>query len=187
MILFLALVPPPGVADALAEVVSRVPYGPDEFHGLHRSELLLRVAGLGSMATPEVASVVRAVRDGLPRGMAPPHVWLDGAWALESEKDPSIGARVAGDVDALNTLVRTLPTAVQAHGLYLDRRAFLPRLSVGTITANTGLGFIERLVGELAGFRTEPWDITSVEVVRRRFAGENVRGFEVVESVPLRP
>ncbi|HMM94886.1 hypothetical protein [Phycicoccus sp.] len=185
MILFLALVPPPGVGDAVAEVLARVPHEPDDFNGLHRSELLLRIAGLGNVATPEVASVVRAVRAGLPRGAVPPHVWLEGAWALETEKDPSIGARVAGDVDAMTDLVKTLPTAVQSYGLYVDRRAFLPRLSVGTVTPTTGLSFLEALVGELSRFRSEAWDVTSVEVVRRSFSGGNTRGFEVVESVPL--
>lgn len=183
MILSLALVPPTEVGDAVAEILARTPCAPEDFTMLHRSELIVRIVGLGNVTVPEVPAIADTIRTGMTRLPRPLRLHLDGAWALENAKDTSVGLRFQGDVDGLRDLARAIPEAVQARGFYVDRREFLPRLSVGRVTATTELAFLERLVENLSQYRSPTWEVHTVEVMKRSYHGDNTRGFEVVESV----
>ena len=68
-----------------------------------------------------------------------PSLTFAGGAALEFPGDESVWVKIDGDVEALKTIGRGVPQAVQRVGYFVDRRQFRPWLSVGTITDATRL------------------------------------------------
>lgn len=188
MQLFLALRPPATVLDAVVAAVARVPAPPGEFDLLPRSALALPVFGLGSISRPEASALTEFLRSELVSSEPAPRVGFSGVWALEDEGDPTVALPLVGEVDRVLELAARLPVLVAERGFFVDRRRFVPRMTLGSVTASTSLPYLEQLVGELEHHTGPVWSVSGVDVVRPRWDVEaQVTQWEHVRSIPLGP
>jgi 2'-5' RNA ligase len=184
MLLSVALMPPDHVLDDVEAMLARTPAPPGEFSWVGRSALMIPVFGLGNITRVEVSAIATYLSDELVDPEPAPRVRFSGAWALEEEGDPTVALPLVGEVDRVRALARNLQVLVADHGFFVDRRKFVPRLTLGAVTPTTTLPFLERLVGALAEHATPIWSVDSVALVRRRFDDDaETEIWEVVETV----
>jgi 2'-5' RNA ligase len=186
MLLSVALTPPDHVLDDIEALLARTPAPRGEFSFVHRSALILPVFGLGNITRPQVRAVAAHLSAELDHADPPAKVRFAGAWALEDDGDPTVGLPLVGDVERIHELARTLQVLVADQGFYVDRRTFVARMTLGSVTPTTTLRYLERLVASLEAHATPVWPVESVALVRRRF-GDDVETevWEVVETVSL--
>ena len=86
-----------------------------------------------------------------------------------------------GNLDALWSLAKAIPSMVQKHGLFLDRRSF--RTDV-TVAQEIRESFDARAAASaLATYQGVPWTAHEMQVVRwRPGSGGTEDGWEVVET-----
>ncbi len=186
MLLSVALMPPDHVLDDVEAMLARTPTPPGEFAWVHRSSLTLPVFGLGNITRPEVSAVAAYLSHELNDPDPPPRVRFAGVWALEGEGDPTVALPLVGEVDRVAALARTLQTLAADQGFFVDRRKFVPRLTLGSVTPTTSLPFLERLVASLEEHATPVWSVDTVSLVRRRYEGdEAAESWEVIETVSI--
>jgi 2'-5' RNA ligase len=179
-----AIVPPETVLDHVEAAFARTPVPPGEFERVAHGSLMIPVFSLGNVTRPEASAVAAFLLTELDRSRPPPRVRLDGVWALEAEGDRTVGLPLAGDVDQVNEIVRSLWDLVVVRGYFVDRRRWAPRLTVGSVTATTSLPFLERLVAELGAHSSPTWAVSSILFVRRRFDADDPDTWDVVEEIP---
>jgi hypothetical protein len=179
-----AIVPPEHVLDDVEAALSRTPAPPGEFDRAARGSLVIPVFSLGNVTRPEASAVAEFLHAELDRSRPPPQVRFAGVWALEAVGDPTIGLPLAGEVDRVEELVRTLWDLVTLRGYFVDRRRWAPRLTIGSVTATTSLPFLERLVADLGDHATPSWSLASIAFVRQRFDDTQPNAWDVVEAVP---
>lgn len=185
MQLFVALRPPDHVVDGVVAALARVPAPPGELDLLPRSALMLPVFGLGNITRPEASSLTAFLRGELVSSEPAPHVGFRGVWALEEEGDPTVALRLVGEVDPVLALAAHLQVLVAEHGFFVDRRRFVPRMTVGSVTRSTSLPYLERLVGELGEHTSPLWPVSAVDLVRPRWDSDaQVTQWEHVRSIP---
>jgi hypothetical protein len=117
--------------------------------------LRLPVTSFGNLTRHDAHRLVTALQDGLPR--VSPVVSFSGGTALEFPGDWSVWAKLAGDVDALTEVARTVVRVVEGLGLFVDRRKFRPMLAVANVTTATTGPFLESVVAALDEHRGAPW------------------------------
>lgn len=149
-------VPEPVVLAPLAPMLT--PVRADQVH-----LLLVRFGFVSRPDLPRLRRTLAATVEDLP----PATVWVRGGDALTPDGDRNVWAQLEGDVDGLSRIFRTVNEAVEAVGFFLDRRSFRPRLAVGEITATTSAECLEHLVAGLEGFRSEPWTVDGVSLMKR--------------------
>jgi hypothetical protein len=146
-------------------------------------DMYLPLTGFGNVTlgdSVKLAGVLRAEAATWPR----PTLTFAGGAALEFPGDESVWVKIDGDVEALKTIGRGVPQAVQRVGYFVDRRQFRPWLSVGTITDTTTAPYLERLVAALDEFRGEWWTAEAVSLMKWLPDAEH-DGFEEMERMPL--
>jgi hypothetical protein len=178
-----AIVPPEPVLDHVETVLARTPVPPGELERVTRGSLMVPVFSLGNVTRPEASAVADFVHTELDRSHPAPQVWLEGVWALETEGDQTVGLPLAGDVDRVSELARTLGDLVMVRGYFVDRRRWAARLTIGSVTPTTSLPFLERLVADLGAQTSPAWPVSSIVFVRRRFDGD-ADTWDVVEEIP---
>ena len=151
MRLYAALVPPMHVRDELADLVSSVAPGTPELTPVPPVEMRVPVTNFGNVTLNDSLRLVEVLRDAAGRWPRPT-VHCSGSAALEFEGDRSVWSRIEGDLDELLEVGRGVPKVVQPLGFLVDRRKFRPWISVGTITENTTLPYLEKLTEVLDGF-----------------------------------
>lgn len=200
-----AIIPPRAALAAVAAVVTGVPEPPEVEHpnphkgllgrlGRHKDSALERmpgpsmlahvtidqlhfpITGFGNLTTEDAHRVADVIEEAAA-GWTPPRVWFAGGTALDFPGDWSVWAKLDGDLDALGTMVRGVTETVEAVGLFVDRRAFRPMLSVATVTSATTGPYLQQVVDALDGFRGEPW-MADVVLTKEAFVQE---GVELVE------
>ena len=179
-----AFVVPEQVLDEVEAALARTPVPPDELDRVGRGSMLLPVFSLGNVTRPEATAVADFLRASLDHDQPAPRVRLEGVWALETEGDPTIGLPLVGEVDPVDTLVRTLWDLVPLRGYYVDRRRWARRLTIGSVTQTTSLPVLERLVADLSSFRSSTWPLASVSLVRKRFDAPDPDAWEVLDDIP---
>jgi 2'-5' RNA ligase len=179
-----AIVPPEPVLDHVEAALARSPVPPGEFEPVARGSLMIPVFSLGNVTRPEASAVAEFLHAELDRSRPPPQVHFEGVLALEAEGDLTVGLPLAGDVDRVNELARSMWDLVMVRGYFVDRRRWAPRLTVGSVTASTSLPFLERLVADLGQHASPPWPVSSIVFVRRRFDGDDPDTWDVVEEIP---
>jgi 2'-5' RNA ligase len=147
-------------------------------------DMYIPLAGFGNVTLADATKLGAALRPQVAAWSAP-ELMFSGAAALEFPGDQSVWAKLDGDLDALNTIGKGVPLAVQRMGYFVDRRKFRSWLSVGTITETTTAPYLERLVAALDGFRGESWLVEGVSLMKGISDTETGRRFEVMEWMPL--
>ncbi len=99
----------------------------------------------------------------------------------EDERAESLVFGLEGNLDALWSLAKAIPSMVQKHGLFLDRRSF--RTDV-TVAQEIREPFDARAAASaLATYQGVPWTAHEMQVVRwRPGSGGTEDGWEVVET-----
>lgn len=183
MRIVVAIVPPEHVINDVVAALGRTPAPPGELDRIGRGSLMIPVFTLGNVTRPEAGAVAELLRTELDRSRPPPQVRLAGVSALETEGDLTVGIPLAGEVDRVNELARSMWDLVTVRGYFVDRRRWAPRLTIGSITATTSLPFLERLVGDLTDRTYPTWSVSSIVFVRLRFDAPQPDTWEVVEKV----
>ncbi len=156
MRLYAAVVPPEHARQEIADLVRAA--GPDspELAAVPAADLRIPVTGFGNVSQGDAVQLVSTLRReaaAWPR----PELRFAGSAALEWPGDDSVWARLDGDVDGVLTIGRGVPPAVKRLGFLVDRRAFRPWMSVGTITDHTTAPYLEALVAELEAYESPTW------------------------------
>jgi 2'-5' RNA ligase len=154
-----------------------------ELTAIEPVHMYLPLTGFGNVTlgdSVKLASVLRAEAATWPR----PSLTFAGGAALEFPGDESVWVKLDGDVEALKTIGRGVPQAVQRVGYFVDRRQFRPWLSVGTITDTTTAPYLERLVAALDEFRGEWWTAEAVSLMKWLPDAEREE-YEEMERMPL--
>ena len=156
----------------------------DELDFPELDKMYLPIAGFGNVTLGDSVKLAKALRDEVAT-WGRPRVQCSGGAALEFSGDESVWVKLDGDVDALMSVARAVPTTVQRLGFFVDRRQFRPWLSVGTITGSTTAPYLERLVAALDEFRGEPWNVEAVHLMKSQPDTDQKDDFEVMERMPL--
>lgn len=179
-----AITPPEHVIDDVEAALARTPVPPGEFARVPAPALMMPMFSLGNVTRPEVSTVAASLTAELDRSRPPVTVGLSGVWALETEGDPTVGLPLIGEVDRIGELAGSLFALVARYGYFVDRRRWVPRLTIGSVTATTSLAFLERLVADLERYASPTWQVTSVALVRQRFDSAQASTWDVLETVP---
>jgi 2'-5' RNA ligase len=147
-------------------------------------EMYIPLAGFGNVTLGDSVKLADALRPQVATWRRPELVFTGGG-ALEFQGDLSVWIKLDGDLDGLNAIGRGVPLVVQRMGFFVDRRQFRPWLSVGTITDATSAPYLERLVAALDAFRSEPWTVESVSLMKWLPDVDGKRVFEEAERMPL--
>ncbi len=184
MRLYAAFVPPPHVRDELAGLVASVAPGTRELTLVPSEAMRIPVTNFGNVTLNDSLRLLEILRDSARRWPRP-KVHCAGSAALEFEGDRSVWSRIEGDLDDLLEVGRAVPKAVQPLGFLVDRRKFRPWISVGTITEDTTLPYLEKLTGVLDGFSGSPWTVDTLTVFKKIPIDENGSDEAVHEEIPL--
>lgn len=177
--------PPESVCAAIEALVEYPAAPAGELDLVRGSSLRIPVAELGNLTRPDARRVCEALASRLT-GIGPvPVVHLEGVWALEDGADPTVAVHLRGDVEDVAGLARSIPPLLAGHGLYVDRRRFVPRLPVATVTATTTLPTVQRLVSALEGFTSPAWEVDHLDVLTR-VRGPDGPTLEVFATLPTR-
>ncbi len=177
-----AILPPEEIRADIAALVGSVPGVDPELERVTADAMRLRLFGLGNLTRLDVDALCENLARQISDIGVRPRIHLAGVWALEDNADPSIALHVAGDVGGVVTLANALPPLVMAHGFFVDRRLFVPRVTVARVTDATSVKVLERLVKALEGYRSGEWEVDAVDVIspiRRDGTG----AFETVYSL----
>lgn len=187
MRLFSALLPPQDALAEVAELVRSVAPGTPELDPVPLAEMHIPVTQFGNVALADARALQSALSRDASRWPAP-KLHFAGAAALEWRGDQSVWSKLAGDLDDLGTITRGVAEVVRRLGFFVDRRAFRPMLSVGTITDHTTAPYLERLVAALDGYEGRPWRLEELHVLRKLPVNEDGSdgGFETFETFPLK-
>jgi RNA 2',3'-cyclic 3'-phosphodiesterase len=166
MRLFSALVPPEAARQELAEAVAAVDHGTVELDPTPVDLMRIPVTSFGNVAQRDADQLFGLLRRAAAE-WSRPEVCFNGSAALEWPGDESVWAKLEGDAEELREIGRGVPIAVKPLGFLVDRRAFRPWLSVGTITEHTTAPYLERLVAALEDFKGMPWQVDRLTVIRK--------------------
>lgn len=158
------IVPPPHAFADLAQAVERASAAAPGVPWLPRREWQLRLAYFGNLGLDESVTL-RETLTQIGSYCPPIGLRVAGAEAVpDDERAESLHVGLAGDVDELWSLARAIPSIVQRHGLFLDRRSFQPRITLaqevrGPFDARTA-------TSQLATYQGVPWVADEMRVVR---------------------
>jgi hypothetical protein len=208
VLLLAAILPPPSVLEDVCRVVAAVraperaeeprsrfgrrrppvaaPAGPP-LEPVPAAAMYLTIARFGNLPLPEAERLADAMDEQAP-GWETPRLRLSGGTALEPEGDRSVSVKVSGDTEALDSVVRGVPQVAKGLQLFVDRRGFRPLVRVGTITAQTTVGYLEALLAALDAFEGNAWWQTTVTLLTPAAdRGPDAPPFRVIRDFPLGP
>ncbi len=178
-----AVVPPEDVVEEVVAAMAAVPGAAHELDLVGARSLRLPVIGLGNLTRPDATALCEALAAHVANLRRSATIGFAGVWALEEADDPTVALRVVGDVDDVTRIATALPPLVASHGFYVDRRRFVPRMTVARVTPSTTLPVLEALVEILEGYRSRLWEVASVEVVHLVHGGDG-SGVALLASLP---
>ena len=164
------------VAERPAEVVSVFALFP-------AGRLGLPIAGFGNVTMGDAIKVAGALQEqaeGWPR----PTVHFAGAAVQEFHDRRYVALTMAGEVDELQSVARSVTQCVQRKGFRFDRRKFQPLLAVVTIGENATAAQVMGFLNALEGLRSEPWTVDHVSVQKRSFDATSMESMEY-QRIPL--
>lgn len=132
MLLSAALVPPDWAQEEVQALTTRLVSMVGELQEGAARPFVLPITGFGNLTTPEAKRVVETLEAALEAVEDQPLVRFEGPM-ITSGGVVRLG--MAGEVDQLLDLARSVPAAVGRLRLYVDRRGFWPGLTLGRTTA----------------------------------------------------
>jgi 2'-5' RNA ligase len=120
------------------------------------ADMLLPITAFGNLTTHDTHRVIQVIKEAAA-AWEPATVRFSGGTALDFPGDWSVWAKLAGDLDAVFGMARSVPQSVEALGFFVDRRKFRPMLSVAKVTPVTTGPFLEEVVAALDAFEGEEW------------------------------
>lgn len=172
MLLHAAFFPPREAAEELADLVRSVPGRPEEFAPVAVDDMHVHVTSFGNLARADAARLIEHLNEAAQGWSPPPRLKMAGCLALAAPGDLTVSAPLAGDVDHLVTIARSIPDVVQALGLHVDRRRFKAQVPVGSVTADTSLPYLERLVATLEAYTGPTWVLPDLVLLKPSWAND---------------
>lgn len=158
------IVPPVEALSDLGQAVDRAARAAPSLPWLPRLEWQLRLAYFGNLGLAE-ASTVRETLTKIGSYCAPLRLHVKGVEAVpEDAKADAVTVGLAGDIEELWSLARAIPSMVQPHGLFLDRRSF--RSSITVARGSRGPFDARAATSQLADYEGPPWVGSEMRVVR---------------------
>lgn len=185
MRLFAAIVPPLSAREELVEVLQAAGAGSRELDMVSVEDLRIPITRFGNVSQRDALQLFSTLGHAA-RSWPRAELRFAGSAALEWPGDECVWTRLDGDVDGALTIGRGVPPAVKRLGFLVDRRAFRPWMSVGTITDHTTAPFLENLVAALDEFKGTMWTLSTISVMRK-VPIDGTGGVEeiVLEEIPL--
>ena len=163
MRLYAVITPPPTVLDHLRGAVEAAgrradaPWTDPAMWGC----MLARFGSLGLHELTVVMDTLSKIGTFCP----PMTLQLKAAEARPTpEQAEELGVGITGDTDALWSLAKAIPSMVQPHGLFLDRRSFHPVVNVAQGTQKTFDA--DNALKALHGYNGPEWTATEMRLVR---------------------
>jgi 2'-5' RNA ligase len=116
-----------------------------------------------------------------------PRLHLHGGVARDPKGDDSVWVALAGDLDSLGALTRSVARNAQGLHLFVDRRVFRPHLRLGTINTRTTEEYLAALLAALEAFESPAWWQTSVALLVPADEGPGRPTFKVYRDLKLGP
>lgn len=181
MRLFVAVYPPESALDHLAAAVGRLRLGRAAAGGTN-----VRLAGrplwhvtlvfLGEVADDRAPAAAEAVRDGVARWRAasatPPVLRLAGGGRFGRGRASVVWIGLAGEIDPLYQLTRTVRRSLRAARLGFDRKPFRPHLTIARPGDRLPATELATDLAALAGYQGPAWPVERLRLVRS-FPGPN--------------
>jgi 2'-5' RNA ligase len=164
MRMYALITPPPAVLDHLRLAVTEAGLKAPGAPWTEPEMWSCRLARFGNLGLHEVTIVTETLSE-IGTFCPPLKLHLTGPEAMPSvEGAEEVGIGVDGDLDALMSLVHTIPSMVKRHGLFLDRRSFRPLVTVAQgarqpFHAGSALS-------ALHGYVSPEWTATEMRLVR---------------------
>lgn len=181
MRLYAVITPPPQVLADVAAALERATAAAPQVPWLARDLWHLRLAYFGNLDLKQ-SMAVRETLQQIGSYSPPLSLRLAGIEAIpEDERAESLVFGLEGDLDDLWSLAKAIPSMVQRHGLFLDRRSF--RTDV-TVAHEIREPFDARAAASaLATYQGVPWTAREMQVVRwRPGSGGTADAWEEVET-----
>ena len=166
MRLYAVITPPPHVLADVAAALERVTAVSPQVPWMARDHWHLRLAYFGNLDLKQ-SMAVRETLQQIGSYSPPLSLRMVGIEAIpEDERAESLGFGLEGDLDDLWSLATAIPSMVQKHGLFPDRRSF--RTDV-TVAHEIREPFDARAAASaLATYQGVPWTAREMQVVRWR-------------------
>jgi 2'-5' RNA ligase len=177
MFLQAVIIPPRGVLEAVSDAIARAVPGPESgYEPGHEpalqpataGHLTLPIAALGNVTMRDAIRVAAALKDAASEWSGPT-LSLAGATVHEFPKHRAVAMTLEGQVDELLAIARSATHCLQRRGLHLDRRKFLPLLSVARITERATCAQVMACLDALHGFTSQAWKVDHVALAKRSF------------------
>lgn len=166
MRLYAAIVPPPHVVADVAAAVDQAAVVAPDVPWLARELWQVRLAYFGNLDLGQSV----AVRETLQQigSYGPPlNLRMVGVEALpDDDRAESIVFGLDGDIEELWSLAKAIPSMVQKHGLFLDRRSF--RADVTVARGDRAPFDARTATGALATYQGVAWTASEMHVLRWR-------------------
>jgi 2'-5' RNA ligase len=140
----------------------------------------LRLASLGNVTVGQSTQLAEVLGEAAT-GWSAPTLHVDGV--AETDDPRALVVALGGDVDALRELARNVLQTVERLGLFLDRRAFRPVVTVATAPEESDPA-LEAARMALAGYRGPSWTVAGLSLLKLEYDGAAVSVGEV-SRLPL--
>ena len=181
MRLYAAITPPSHVLADVAAALERAKAAAPQVPWLARDLWHLRLAYFGNLDLKQSMGVRETLRQ-IGSYSPPLSLRMVGIEAIpEDERAESLVFGLEGDLDDLWSLAKAIPSMVQRHGLFLDRRSFRTDI---TVAHEIREPFDARAAASaLATYQGVPWTAREIEMVRwRPGSGGTADAWEEVET-----
>ncbi len=181
MRLHAVITPPPHVLADVAAALERATAAAPQVPWLARDLWHLRLAYFGNLDLKQ-SMAVRETLQQIGSYSPPLSLRMAGIEAIpEDERAESLVFGLEGDLDDLWSLAKAIPSMVQKHGLFLDRRSFRTDVTVAQeIREPFDAG---AAASALATYQGVPWTAREMQVVRwRPGSGGTAEAWEEVET-----
>ncbi len=172
MLLHAAFFPPREAVEELVDLVRSVPGRPEELAPVSVDDMHVHVTSFGNLARADAARLIEQLNEAAKHWSPPPRLQMAGCLALAAPGDLSVTVPLAGDVDRLVSIARSIPDVVQSLGLHVDRRRFRAQVPVGDVTPSTTLPYLERLVAVLEAYSGPTWVLPDLVLLKPSWAND---------------
>jgi RNA 2',3'-cyclic 3'-phosphodiesterase len=184
MRLFVAVWPPPGAVDELAQALAEVRAEVPQLRWTLPGQWHLTLAFLGEVADDRRPELERRLARAAARHH-PLELRLSGAGQFGNRV---LFVKLSGDLPAMKRLAASVGAAARRAGVPMPDRPYRAHLTLAR-TGTTGADELRLIAARLAAFESSPWTAAGFDLVQSRLGrGPGRRAeYRTVASWPLRP